>query len=379
MVSQITQLLIAASRLPDHSLLSIGVVVDDDIVYWGDVVAHGEDALSPDVLSLVLEPALIGRPLTSFKALCAGLPRTGEGQNEIESLTDGVQQALLSAVAAQARLTPAELLAKEYGLLGRKPGPIEPPLFLEISDFAATAGRIDEMLALRPAAIGYRLTGSQPAAALGDNAEYLQRFVRELAERITSTADPAGRPAIYLGLNGALGVLVGDPRRQIGRVMGHCAGLQAAAGALDLYLEEPFLLNEQLAQAALLRQLKEYCGSSRAFEKQPQFAARVRLDDEALAVYSDVQAADALAVDVGVGRPLDQIMSRLSDLSATGIRVNISCSRHDFSTIRWLTTIVEMAIASSAGLLLSIDPGNEGMWEAVSRQLLEASAWAGRE
>ena len=292
-----------------------------------------------------------------------------------------MQQALLAAVAATRQQTAAETLAEAYGFPAPQHAPLEVPLFLEISDFAATAERIDRMLALRPAAIGYRLTGGQVAEAIGLNAEYLQRFVRELAGRIATQADgEEGRPAIYLGLNGALGELVGDPRRQLGQILGHCAGLQSAVGGLDLHLEDPFVLDDPFAQPALFHQLKDYCRRSSAFDKQPFLVARAHGQDHAgVSAYGDIQAVDGLVFDVAAGWSIDRLMTQLAALRGVGIRAIISHSLLEFTLQRWPTTIADIAIAGAAELLLSYDHGPNRQLAAATGRIAEVTAWLGRD
>jgi methylaspartate ammonia-lyase len=381
-VAQITRLLFAYSPPIDNrppAPISLGVVIDDHTVHWGDIALW--DDTPPPGLSDDLESTFVGRPLNSFRELCTLQGVLPELPGRCAA---GLQQALLLAVAAQASLTPAEVLAGEYGLPALKPSSITCPIFLEISDFAATAERIDQMLALRPAGIGYRLTGGRPAEAIGENAEYLQRFVRELAERIATAGGPNYRTAIYLGLNGALGVLAGDPRRQIGRVLGHCAGLQAAAGALDLYLEEPFWLEDHLAQAALLRQLKEYCRRSAAFEKQPLFVARVGADGapadgEKPDVYGDVAAVDVLVLPAGEEQSIDELMRRVVTLGRAGVKVMLAYRAEPIYSPRRLEAAVDVALAGSAALLLSVDSGAARLPTVVNRHVAEAGAWVNRQ
>jgi methylaspartate ammonia-lyase len=124
------------------------------------------------------------------------------------------QQAALAAAAQIQGRGVVELLADEYGLASPGHSTTNVRLFLEISDFAATAERVERMLALRPGGVGYRLTGGRVAESIGEGGQHLQRFVRDLGRRMDSVyGEGDSRPAIYLGLNGALGQLAGDPVR----------------------------------------------------------------------------------------------------------------------------------------------------------------------
>lgn len=385
-MSQITRLLLAPARLSAHGpelAHSIGVVVDDARVYWGECLfpAAADGPPAGHVLD-VIASTLVGHSLSNFRELCALLSAPDTAALErAETLIGAVQQALLAGVAATRQQTAAEALAEAYGFPAPPHAPLEVPIFLEISDFAATAERIDQMLALRPAAVGYRLTGGQVAEAIGPNAEYLQRFVRELAGRIATQADgQGGRPAIYLGLNGALGELVGDPRRQLGQILGHCAGLQSAVGGLDLYLEDPFVLDDPVAQPALFHQLKDYCRRSSAFDKQPFLVARAAgRDHDSVTAYGDIGAVEGLVFDLAAGWSIDRLMTQLAALRGAGVKAIISHSSLELLPPHWSTTIANMATVGATGLLLSHDHGADGQLAAVIRRIAEVSAWLGRD
>ncbi|CUS02204.2 protein of unknown function [Candidatus Promineifilum breve] len=384
-MSQITRLLLAPARLSAHGpelTHSIGVVVDDARVYWGDchLPAATDGPPAGRVLD-VMASALVGQELSDFRELCASIPAIDAATLEQSGAFIGAgQQALLAAVAATRQQTAAETLAEAYGFPAPQHAPIEVPLFLEISDFAATAERIDRMLALRPAAVGYRLTGGQVAEAIGPNAEYLQRFVRELAGRIATQADgEGGWPAIYLGLNGALGALVGDPRRQLGQVLGHCAGLQSAVGGLDLYLEDPFVLDDAIAQPALFHQLKDYCRRSSAFDKQPFLVARAPgHDHDSVSAYGDIGAVDGLVFDLAAGWSIDRLMTQLVALRGAGARAIISHSTLELVSHHWPATIADMAIAGATALLLSYDHSPNSQLATTTGRIAEVTAWLGR-
>lgn len=358
-------------------------MIDDDEVYWGDIPENADPALLPSAKPFIdaLRTVFVGQRLLSFRELCGRVPGQGDarasGLLPVEPMAAALQQAFLAAVAAKERQTPAEVLVADYGLPALKSGPIELPIILEISDFAATAERIEQMLALRPAGIGYRLTGGRTAEAIGGNAEFLQRFVRELAERIDAMHDAQpDRPAIYLAMQGALGALAGDPRRQMGHILGNCAGLQSAAGALDLYLEEPIFVNDPIEQASLMRQLKDYCQRSTAFTKQPLFAIRrdAYVGDE-WSVYSDIQAVDVLALNVSKQPLIDSLMSQMATVDRAIIKTIVSYSCDEDCSYRWTKTGSDMAIACSAGLLLSYDNGSDVQYRQARRYVSELSTW----
>lgn len=295
-----------------------------------------------------------------------------------------MQQALLDAVAWVRRRTPADVLADEYNFPPPNQLLNEVPLFLEISDFAATAARIERILDLRPTGVGYRLTGGRVAEAIGENGEYLQRFVRELGQRVDFIeGDREYRPVIYLGLNGALGHLAHDPVRHVGKILGNCVGLQDAAGSHRLIIEEPFILDDPIGQSANLLRLKDFLRLTPSSQKRPEpthLVARVlSLTDEEVRIYTDTQAVHGLNFDLLAIGDIDNMMTRLAALRDTSLVSYLSFSSSNDSLLspRWAATSVDLALAShSAGLILSFDNGNESLYQTIIRHLSETMAWS---
>lgn len=378
---RITDILLAP--LSPTNPLSVGLALGGQepapagrpLVFWGDLVADVLDAPEAARLVDLIKPVLAQQPATSFRALAERVrwaittPDAAPSTHLV--LIAALEEALLAAVAYAQGLTPAALLAVEYGFI---PGDRSPslPLLLEISDYDATAERIDRMLALRPAGIGYRLTaGERVAEAIGENGEHLQRFVRELRQR----ADASGSPfSIYLGLNGALGRLAGDPLRHIGKVLAHCVGLQNAAGTHQLILEEPFLLDDPLAQLANLHRLNDFLRLTPDSLKRSRptlLVARAQPLPAELQMYADIAAAHALTFD-----PYTSSMESV----LVGIKRCRAANIGSFLTLRATElprrpmTIIDMAwAAGAAGLIATYDGHNDGLLSLAARRLAELS------
>src|SRR5690554_392113 len=109
--------------------VSIQLVLDDGQVAYGDCAAvqysgaGGRDPLFladkyiPQIQEYVV-PRLIGRKLTSFRALAEEIDglRNGEDKPLHTAIRYGVTQAILDAVARSRKLTMAEVIVEEYGL-----------------------------------------------------------------------------------------------------------------------------------------------------------------------------------------------------------------------------------------------------------------------
>ncbi len=366
--------------------LSIGILTDADGLFWGDCPDATADQF-PTVERLIdlSISRLRGQRLTGFRDLWQ-LTRPVFPERGLVPIADGVgaavQQALLAALSAAHRRPPAEILAADYGLSQLQspnlPIPQSPlPLYLEIPDHAATAARIDAMLGLRPAGLAYRLTGGRVVEALGENAEHLQRFVRELGQRaeLLSGDDPY-HPAVYLALNGALGVLAGDPVRHIGKILGNAIGLQEAAGARRLVLESPFMLDDPTALSSNLLRLKDFIrrtpSSHDRVEPVLLAAEGGAMGDEELTVYADIGAANALTFDLPAMSDIDQLMSRLAKLNAAGVDSFVRVAMP--ATPRWLATAVDVALAArSLGLLLPYGD-DAAAYRSAARHINETAA-----
>lgn len=374
--TEIKRVVAAPGRLTSTSApetLTVGVEATDGRYHWGDCHLAAPDDQSVSSIDLLVDlstAVLRGQRLAHFRDLCARLAVFGE---ELEGVVppqfmSALQQALLEAISHSNYRHPADLLIDEYQLAKRIPADTTVSLFLEISDYAATADKIDAMLSLRPAGIGYRLTGDRVAEAIGESGEYLQRFVRELTQRAAVVAGQAASPpAIYLGLRGALGRLVDDPLTQIGKILGHCVGLNEASAPAALYLEEPFLLEDAMLQPAHLQRLADFLRRSPAVSRRssrPLLVSRASgLTDEPFNLYVDLRSVEAIAFDVPIIGGIDQMMNRLALLESAGISPVFTFSAQSGTPVtqRWRETMIAAALACRSAVLLvnyGSNPGN---------------------
>lgn len=385
----ITDTLLASAAATDSTTLSIGVVVDGQRAYWGDGYVRAESTVALATARRLLDLStlpLVGQWVGSFRELVKQVRPIFPPSGVVpvaDAVLGALQQALLVAVAdAGRRRLPAEILAHEYGLRGEQPLPATVPLILTVDDYAATAERFERLLALRPNGIGYRLAGVRPAEAIGPNAELLQRFVRELLQRARLVGGEAYQPALYLGLAGSLGQLAEDPVRHIGKVLGHCVGLQEAAGAGGLSLEEPFLLDDPTTQAANLHRLREFLRRTPSTLKRGEpagLAARGSgFSDETFQQYVDTTPVNGLTFDLLAESNIDRLMRRWTALRAGGMAgyLTLPPSSEPGLTARRVALAVDLALAGGcAGLVLNFNDGDERLYNDITRQLAEYAAW----
>ncbi len=359
--------------------MSVGLRLDDGAVYWGDValpegVGQTEALATAHLLRERITPALSGQWPESLRDFSG---RLGEATVDVSGIGAALLMALECAYLEARHVAPdaADCLRSEYAFPAADT-PAAPACFLEISDRAATAERIDMMLALRPAGIGYRLTGGRVAEAIGPNAEHLQRFVRELGRRAATLAPGESyRPVMLLALNGALGELAGDPVRHIGKVLGNVVGLQTAAGDRRLILEEPFRLDDTLAQTANLHRLKDFIRRTPDSLKRAAptvLAAPLPREAEAAQVYADTAAVHALVADPLEG-DLDQILAALSRAATAGLLTYWRLPAA--ATPRQAALVVFLAgVARSAAIIVNCDSGAATLPMLALRLLNEQAA-----
>ena len=269
--------------LPGLDVGSVGLVLDDERVAWGDCARPAQTPPLSDQDALVgieqvVAPALVGRRLAGFRKLAgdiaaltetvireepiprpeADAPLPGVSRRALlrghiraetppssppptrlitseqplhPALRYGLEQALLAALALAQNRSIAEVLADEYD----RPRPTAAiPLHVQLD----TDQPLESLQRVGPgiASVGYRVPEGPPADILGENGVILQGFVRGVKERLLHTFPDGGAPAIHLDLRGGLGQLYGGAT---GKMLGALFGLEQAASPLPLRIENP--------------------------------------------------------------------------------------------------------------------------------------------
>ncbi|MBS1249590.1 MAG: Methylaspartate ammonia-lyase 1 [Chloroflexi bacterium] len=283
--------------------LSVGLVLDDGRVAWGDCVAvefsgkAGRDPVfrSQEGMATIqrsLAPLLENRPLTSFRALAAEvdaltesmeierlLPKrkAGDGFSRRELFTAparllnpdpspptervteerplhtairyGVSQALLQAVALAQGTTMAEVICREWNLpLPQTPIPIHAQCGADRYDGA------DKMIAKRVDSLPHSLVDNIPEH-IGQDAVVLTRYVRWLSARINELGGEEYVPTIHLDVHGALGEIYDH---NLGRVLGALSALEQAAQPYPLRVECPLIGETRQAHIKSMQTLRDY-------------------------------------------------------------------------------------------------------------------------
>lgn len=285
--------------------VSVGLVLDDGRVAWGDCVAvaySGKAGRHPvfradegiAALRQVVAPALAGQSVAQFRSLAAkidGLMETvvverpadtseeprGSGLSRRDLLTGrfrrteseetprtervavtrplhtavryGVSQALLQAVALARGLTMAEVVADEWGL----PVPAE-PIPIHAQSGGDRYANVDKMIARRVASLPHALVDNIPEQ-LGSDGSKLVQYARWVKERIQVLAGSDYQPTIHLDVHGALGHIFDN---NLGKVLGVLYALESAVRPYPLRVECPVMLGSREAQIDAMGTLRGY-------------------------------------------------------------------------------------------------------------------------
>jgi len=304
-ISTISRLLFApgldSSSQAGRFVGSVGVVLDDRYVVWGDCVCSAEatplsTVAARESIESVVSPALVGCKLEGFRGLAGAIeslteivtaeepiPTTEEdsqtdgisrrdlltgrlraearppsppptrfvtsGQPLHPALRYGLSQALLAAVAQDQGLSIAEVIAHEYNLSR----PTAVPLLAQLD----TNRPLESLPQPSPhiTALGYTVPPGDPADILGDNGVILQRFLRILKERVMAMPGWDTLPRIHVDLRGGLGELYGN---NTGQMLGALVGLETSVRPLLLLIEHPIGGDSLPEINAKTRELQEF-------------------------------------------------------------------------------------------------------------------------
>jgi hypothetical protein len=299
----------------------------------------------------------------TLTAAAAGLP----------ALLAAVEQALTAALALANRLTSTDVLNASI-LSGEGDRAYTPQLILEVDNRVATAEMIRQMMAVAPDGVGYRVAGGGVAASIGPRGEYLQRFVRELGVLLQGNdSAAAGPPIIYLGLEGALGALTADPWRDLGQILGDCYGLEQAAGAVELWLEDPVALDDDVRHAAALNRLR---ADMQARKMRAQVIGRAHTATlDGLRLLSDTDAVDGFCLRRSEWPALATLVDATQMLRAAGKQVVLATDPHATSDQIAHTLSLAGAIGAAA-VLVNISAGGGYLVAEAAGQHARHRAWA---
>jgi methylaspartate ammonia-lyase len=320
MKAQIVRILTAPAVVPimatgqePTEVLSVGLLLEDGRVAWGDCVG-AEPVLgyeeAREAVRRVVAPALEGRELSGFRDLAAEVEALSEtvGVTQPRRATDGESGCPGEAngregISRRTLLTaPARLFQaaadQPAASVGEKPPvgqitmdrPLQPALRYGLSQaLLRAAGLIqgrtmaqvlagewgldpprapvpilarsaynrrdeaEEMIRYRVASLP-QASIDDVAAQVGAEGGRLTQYIRWLRERIAALGGEEYRPTIHLDLTGALGEIADH---HPGHMLGHLYAWRLAAEPYPLRVEDPILLQDRQAQIDALGRLRE--------------------------------------------------------------------------------------------------------------------------
>ena len=223
--------------------VSVLLVLDNGAVAVGDCAAvqysgaGGRDPLFlgknfVPFLEKHIKPLLEGRTVNTFLANARYFDALEvEGKRLHTAIRYGLTQALLDATALSRNITKAEVILDEYQL----PLVAEAvPLFGQSGDDRYAA--VDKMLLKGVDALPHGLINNVPDK-LGYKGEKLEEYIRWLVARVEKLRTrPDYKPSLHIDVYGTIGLIFDQDAN---RVADYIAGLEKAAGPLDLYIEGP--------------------------------------------------------------------------------------------------------------------------------------------
>lgn len=179
-----------------------------------------------------IRPLLEGREANAFLANAKFFDTLEvEGQRLHTAIRYGLTQALLDAAALATQRLKVEVVCAEYGL------PLVPKaiaLFGQSGDDRYAA--VDKMILKGVDVLPHGLINNVPDK-LGYRGEKLEEYIRWLVKRIDNLGSgPGYQPDLHIDVYGTIGLIFDH---DAAKVANYIAGLEQAAGPLNLYIEGP--------------------------------------------------------------------------------------------------------------------------------------------
>ncbi|WP_028055524.1 methylaspartate ammonia-lyase [Sinorhizobium medicae] len=347
-------------RMPSRSL-SIGLVLSDDSVVWGDMMsvqytgAAGRDPFfdldAVDVFTRsIVVPRLLGVDTSNFVGACDYVLAPLAGKRLPLAVEYGVSQALLWAAAHIARTTLAEVICTDFSLpLPQKPVPI----FAQSGDTREI--NVDKMILKAVDVLPHGLINSREK--FGASGETFREFAKWVAARVREIGAPEYNPILHFDVYGWIGLEIGMDAEKIADFI---ARLADDVRGYRLHVECPadFGSTEtQLEQYAKIVGLLDARGTN----------ARVVVDERCntlddIRLFAEAKAAHLIQIKMpDVGSIADTARAVLAcKARGVGAYVGGSCAETDLSA----RAAVNIAVATQADMMLA-KPGM-GVDEGIS-------------
>ncbi|SDF32093.1 methylaspartate ammonia-lyase [Sporolituus thermophilus] len=241
--------------------VSVMLVLEDGQVAYGDCAAvqysgaGGRDPLflANDFIPLIeeyIKPRLVGRELTSFKALAEEIDSLSDpatGKRIHTALRYGVTQAILDAVAKAKKKLMCEVIAEEYNT---QVSDQEIPIFTQSGD--DRYDNADKMIIKQAQVLPHGLINNVKEK-LGENGEKLLEYVQWLKNRVMKlrTRDDYN-PVLHIDTYGTIGLAFNN---DLDKIVEYFGRLEKAAAPLKLRIEGPIDIEDRDKQIDILADL----------------------------------------------------------------------------------------------------------------------------
>jgi methylaspartate ammonia-lyase len=241
--------------------VSVTILLEDGQAAYGDCAAvqysgaGGRDPLflADDFIPVIekeIKPLLVGRELSSFKALAEevdNLMDAKTGKQIHTALRYGVTQAILDAVAKAKHKLMCEVIAEEYNTQVSEKAI---PIFTQSGD--DRYNNVDKMIIKKAQVLPHALINNVKDK-LGTNGELLLEYVEWLRNRIVQLrTDAEYSPVLHIDVYGTIGLAFNN---DVDRMVEYFRKLEKAAAPLKLRIEGPMDMEEREKQVAALAAL----------------------------------------------------------------------------------------------------------------------------
>ncbi|MDX8535877.1 methylaspartate ammonia-lyase [Mesorhizobium sp. VK25A] len=200
------------------STLSIGLVLADGTIVWGDMMnvqyagVSGRASLFDaakiaEITSRIVMPRLLKVDASRFIESCTSVFEAADNQRLPVAVEYGASQALLRAAAYVKRLTMAEIVCQEFNLPVPKK---RVPIYAQSGDDRKL--NVDKMILKSVDVLPHGLINSREK--FGVDGEAFVEFVKWVAARTKQIGEPGYHPVLHFDVYGWIGLEFGlDPQR----------------------------------------------------------------------------------------------------------------------------------------------------------------------
>ncbi|MER9573966.1 methylaspartate ammonia-lyase [Mesorhizobium opportunistum] len=336
-------------RIPAASV-SIGLILEDDTVVWGDMMgvqysgAGGRDPLFEtasiiDLASKVVVPRLRKIDSSHFLDACSEAFAFVGGERLPLSVEYGVSQALLGAAAHAARSTMAEVVCAELSL----PLPNRRvPIYAQSGD--AREINVDKMILKAVDVLPHGLINSR--SKFGVEGETFLDFVNWVAQRVKQIGQPGYHPVLHFDVYGWIGMEIG---LDVQRIADFISKVADAVPEFTVNIESPADFGSTPAQVDNYAQIVSILDARASH-------ARIVVDErcntlEDVRLFAEAKATHLVQIKTpDVGSIADSARAvLLCKENNVGAYVGGSCSETDLSA----RATVHVSVATQADMMLA--------------------------